>query len=96
MRLEWSRFALADRDEIFDHIEADNPRAAAMVDERIGAQAALLTQFPQGGRPGRVEGARELIVRRTPYIAAYRIAGDIVRILRILHGSRQWPDDMPD
>ena len=96
MRLEWSHFALADRDEIFDHIEADSPRAAATVDDRIGACVALLMQFPERGRPGRVEGTRELIIGQTPYLAAYRTMGDVVRILRILHGSRQWPDEMPN
>ena len=28
MRLEWSAFALEDRAAIFDHIEAESPRAA--------------------------------------------------------------------
>ena len=45
------------------------------------------------GRPGRIEGTRELVISRTPYIAAYRIAGDTVRILRLLHGAQQWPDE---
>ncbi|WP_341866191.1 hypothetical protein [Paraburkholderia hospita] len=33
---------------------------------------------------------------RTPYIAAYRITGDTLRILRVLHGAQQWPDEMSD
>jgi toxin ParE1/3/4 len=37
-----------------------------------------------------------LVIHRTPHIAAYRIAGNTVRILRILHGARQWPDDMAE
>lgn len=37
MRLVWSPFALADRDEIFSYIEADNPKAAAEIDERIAS-----------------------------------------------------------
>ena len=94
MTLEWSAFALADRDGIFDYIEADNPRAAVIVDERISTQVEQLTRFPQSGRPGRIAGTRELVISRTPYIAAYRIAGNLVRILRILHGSQQWPDGM--
>jgi toxin ParE1/3/4 len=56
----------------------------------------LLGRLPRSGRPGRVEGTRELVIIRTPYIVAYRIIGDTVRILRVLHSSRQWPDDMPD
>jgi plasmid stabilization system protein ParE len=55
-----------------------------------------LKRFPELGRPGRIEGTHELVISRTPYIAAYRIAGDTVCILRLLHGAQQWPDDMPD
>jgi toxin ParE1/3/4 len=95
MRLEWSIFARADRDAIFDYIEADSPQAAIAVDDRIREQVETLARFPESGRPGRVEGTRELVIHRTPYIAAYRIAGSTVRILRVLHGARQWPCDMP-
>jgi len=76
------------------HIEAESPRAAVSVDARIQACVENLKQFPEMGRPGRIEGTRELVISRTPYIAAYRIAGDRVRILRLLHGAQQWPDEM--
>lgn len=59
-----------DRERIFDFIEQDDPRAAIAVDERIATQVPVLLQFPEGGRPGRIEGTRELVVRRTPYIVA--------------------------
>jgi toxin ParE1/3/4 len=85
---------MADRNTIFDHIEADSPQAAITMDGRIREQIEMLTRFPESGRPGRVEGTRELVVTRTPYIAAYRITGKKVRILRILHGARQWPGDI--
>jgi toxin ParE1/3/4 len=94
VRLEWSHFAQADRDAIFDYLEADSPQAAITVDERIREQVEGLGQFPESGRTGRVDGTRELVIQRTPYIAAYRITGDTVRILRVLHGARQWPEDM--
>ncbi len=96
MRLEWSALAQADRDTIFEYIEADNPRAAVAVDKRISDRVNLLGRLPRSGRPGRVEGTRELVITRTPYIVAYRIIGDTVHILRVLHSARQWPDDMPD
>ena len=96
MRLEWSAYALADRTAIFDYIEADSPRAAVVVDARIREQVETLALFPHSGRPGRIEGTRELVISRTPYIVAYRIAGDTVRILRVLHGARRWPEDMSD
>jgi toxin ParE1/3/4 len=96
MRLEWSAYAMADRIAIFDYIEADGPQAAIAVDERIREQVETLTRFPQSGRPGRIEGTRELVISRTPYVVAYRISGNTVRILRVLHGSRRWPDDMSE
>ena len=96
MRLEWSAFAIEDRDAIFDYIEEDSPRAAVVVDDRIRVQVRQLLQYPETGRPGRVDGTRELVIRRTPYIAAYRVSGDVVRILRVLHGAQQWPDEILD
>ncbi|MGH9610334.1 MAG: type II toxin-antitoxin system RelE/ParE family toxin [Bryobacteraceae bacterium] len=96
MRLEWSAFAQADREAIFDYIEADSLRAAVAVDDRIRAQIEKLKTFPELGRRGRIEGTRELVIDHTPYIAAYRITGDTVRILRVLHGARRWPEELPD
>ena len=96
MRLEWSAYALADRIAIFDYIEAESLRAAVAVDERIREQIEVLARFPQSGRKGRIEGTRELVISRSPYIVAYRIKGNTVRILRVLHGSRRWPDEMSD
>jgi plasmid stabilization system protein ParE len=52
VRLEWSIFALTDRDAIFDYIEADSPQAAIAVDNRIRAQVESLAEFPESGRPG--------------------------------------------
>lgn len=94
MKLEWSIFARADRAAIFDYIEAESPRAAIAVDERIHTQVEGLLRFPERGRPGRIEGTRELVIRRTPYIAAYLITRDTIRILRILHGAQLWPDEV--
>jgi toxin ParE1/3/4 len=96
MILEWSTFAIADREAIFDYIEADSPQAAIAVDDRIRVSVEGLAQFPEMGREGRVEGTREMVIQRTPYIAAYRIVGDRLKILRVLHGAQQWPDDIPE
>jgi len=48
--------------------------------------------LPGLGRPGRVEGTRELVVPRTPYIVAYTVIDDQVMILSVIHSSRRWPD----
>ncbi|HEV7437033.1 MAG TPA: type II toxin-antitoxin system RelE/ParE family toxin [Pseudorhizobium sp.] len=95
MKLTWSAFALSDRDAIFTYIEADNPSAAVVVDERIATAVRHLVDFPASGRIGRVAGTRELVIGRTPYVAAYAVTGTTIRILRILHGAQEWPDDLP-
>ena len=95
MKLVWSAFALSDRDGIFTHIEAENPRAAIALDERIAAAARRLVEFPESGRPGRVAGTREFVVTGTPYVAAYTVTESSIRILRVLHGAQKWPDELP-
>jgi hypothetical protein len=59
VKLLWSAFALADRDGIFTHIQADNPRAAIAVDERIAAAARRLVDVdPALDRQAGVEQAK--------------------------------------
>ena len=89
MKLSWTPEAIADRDAIFDYIEADNPAAALALDELFSEKAERLTDHPKLGRVGRVEGTRELVVHEN-YILVYDIVGDLARILRVLHAARQW------
>jgi toxin ParE1/3/4 len=62
-------------------------RVAISIYERLSA----LMEFPEQGRQGRKSGTRELIFTGLPYLAIYRIRGDAVEILRILHGAQNWP-----
>lgn len=66
------------------------------MDERIAEAARRLIDFPQSGRPGRVDGTRELVIARTSYVAPYLVDGNVVRILRVIHGARIWPVEIPD
>ena len=91
MRIEWLRQAAANVDEIKAYIARDNPAAAIKVGQRIVERVEGLAEFPYTGRPGRVAGTRELVISGTPYIVAYRVAGEVVQIIRVLHGARQWP-----
>ena len=93
MKLEWSEAARSDRQRIYDYIDANNPRAAITVDQRIRESLERLLHFPMSGRIGRVSDTRELVIDRTPYIAAYLVGDGTVRILRLLHGAQEWPDD---
>jgi toxin ParE1/3/4 len=86
--------ARADLAELVEYIAADNPTAGYRVHEDIRKQTGLLAIYPEIGRPGRVRGTRELVVTGTPYIAAYRFAGGVVTVLRLLHGARRWPQKL--
>ena len=74
------------------YIARDNPPAADRQVERVLAAVAGLLQFPEIGRPGRRAGTRELVINRTPYIPAYRLRGDAIVILRVIHSRRRWSD----
>ena len=91
MEILWRAAALNDLEAIRDFIAQDNPQAAARVRTAIRTAVDRLAQYPEFGREGRVPGTRELIVATAPYIVAYRIAEDQVRILAVIHTSRQWP-----
>ena len=91
MRVKWSRKALLNLELAVEYIAADNPTAASEVAQRIWDASQILADQPGIGRPGRVRGTRELLVTGTPYIVPYRVVGDAVQILRVLHTTRKWP-----
>ena len=88
--LVWLELARTDLLEIIDYISDDNPDAAQRLKNDIEAKAANLPGFPEIGRPGRVEGTREL-VSWANYIIVYAEDTFTVRILRVLHAAQQWP-----
>ena len=90
MKLYWAAEAIADRVDIYDYIEADNPEAAVVLDELFSKAAERLQIHPMLGRAGRVDGTRKLVAHEN-YILVYDIGGDKVRVLRVLHSARQWP-----
>ncbi len=89
-RLEWLQDAEADLDILTDYIAQDNIMAAIIMRDEIENQIQRLIDFPLSGRTGRVEGTREMVVARTPFVVIYRMTVDIV-IVRILHGAQHWP-----
>ena len=68
---------------------------ASRMIQRIRAAVMRLAASPALGRPGRVADTRELVITRTPYIVPYRITGDVVQIITILHSAQRWPDGLP-
>lgn len=72
----------------------DDPPAADRQVEGVLAAVAGLLRFPETGRPGRRAGTRELVVSRTPYIVPYRLRGEAIKVLRVLHGWQRWPNSV--
>lgn len=84
MPIRWLRKALRNLDEEVAYIAADDTSAARLAAQRIFTAIDQLTEQPNAGRPGRVPGTRELVVRNTRYIIPYRVRADTVEILRML------------
>jgi toxin ParE1/3/4 len=92
MRLLWTEPALADLAALHEHISQDDAAAADQTLNRILLLAETqLSRMPESGRFGRVPGTRELVVTGSPYFLPYRIVGDTIQILRVIHGARRWP-----
>ena len=89
-RLQWRPLSLADRDTIMEYIARDNPTAAIDLDLQFEAKAENARQRPTLYRPGRMKGTREIVVRPN-YVMVYRVTGDLVEMLRVLHAAQQWP-----
>ena len=92
MIVRWTGPAADDLTHICSHTEkrfgaAQARRAAKAIYEAADA----LQDMPLRGRPGRKPGTRELTVASLPFVIIYRAGKEAVEIVRILHGSQQWP-----
>lgn len=91
MIVHWTRRA---EDDLFGqcgHIAESDPILAARLGRDILSMVEGLRDFPLRGRPGRVEGTRELVLPGLPWIAVYAVADGRVVILRLVHGARACP-----
>lgn len=92
MTVTWSAQARRDLDSIHAYIarEADLARALAVVSDIVEA-ANRLGLLPGMGRAGARPGTRELVLARHPYVLPYRVRGQQVIVLRVLHSARRRP-----
>ena len=94
MKIVWSPTARTDLRHIEAYIAERNLSAAAKVAQAILVGVEGLRRFPGIGRPGRVPDTRELVISNTPYIVPYRVVGQMVDIIAVIHGARRWPDNL--
>lgn len=90
-KIEWSLLAITDLRSASEYIAEDNPTAAKKMASRVQEGVEYLAEHPHVGRPGRLEGTRELVVSGTPFIVVYWVREGAVQILRVLHHARKWP-----
>lgn len=90
MTLLWHPLAMADRECIMEFIARDKPLAALALDENFETHADRIEANPGLYRPGRVAGTREAVVHPN-YVMVYRVEGETITILRVLHAAQRWP-----
>jgi toxin ParE1/3/4 len=90
MRVVLLDAARADIGDIDRYITDDSPGAARRVVLGLIERMEGLADAPHVGRPGRWPNTRELVV--PPYVIPYRVRGQTIEILRVVHSAREWPD----
>lgn len=89
MKLFWTEPAIQDLRYLRDYIAADSDFHAADFISSIITRAEQLTTFPKIGRvvpEADSENIREIVYRS--YRIIYRIVGERVDVLAVIHGSR--------
>jgi addiction module RelE/StbE family toxin len=91
MKVVFDARAAEDLTQIHSWIAADNLSAAAGVAEAILAGVERLAAYPLIGRVGKVEGTREWVVPRLPYIVVYQVdqVRDVLRVVAVFHGAQE-------
>jgi toxin ParE1/3/4 len=91
LRIIWTERALIHIDAIGAYLDERNSAARVRILGAIGKGVERLALHPFSGRVGRAPRTRELVVPRTPYVVAYRVRGENVEILAVIHGAQRWP-----
>lgn len=93
MHVRYTRLSLRDLEAVrsYTHARYGDTATRAFLSE-VQTIIQNLTLFPDAGRKGRVQGTRELVIPHKPFIIAYRVQGDEIHILAVVHTTRQWPE----
>lgn len=91
MRIRWTPSAAENLQQIKEYLNEHNPGFAESTVLEIYEAVKSLKALPRRGRIGRVEGTRELVLLRLPYIVVYRVHEEAVEILHIWHAAQNRP-----
>lgn len=94
LSIEWTESAWEDLDGISGYLLGEGMPFEDVEEyvKRIFKAPEHLAALPGAGKPGRVQNTREWLVKDTPYALIYDIKGSRLRMLRVMHGSRRFPE----
>lgn len=83
--------AQADLEAILEELDEKSPKAANRIAAAVDKKCEALGRFPEMGRAREeiIPGLRSTLVGK--YVLFYRIRGEVVEVLRVLHGRRDLP-----
>ena len=91
MKIRWLKRALENLNDEAQSMARTAPHAAGEFARTLLENVDAASKRPDGGRPGRVPGTRELALAHFPYVAVYRVRENELEILRVFHTGRKWP-----
>ncbi len=92
MKLRWSQSAHNDLADILDHLNSENPLAAARLVRRLSGIEKRISSFPESAQEvAERAGVRRIPLVRYPFVLFYKVQNSEVIVLRILHGAMDKP-----
>jgi addiction module RelE/StbE family toxin len=88
MRIRWTPPAVADMESISDYLKNHRPQYRHPTMRKLYQGIQSLKDAPYRGRPGLVEGTRELLFAPMPYVIVYSAREGSIEIWRIYHTSQ--------
>lgn len=88
MRIRWTPAAAADLQQISDYLKEHHPQYRKPTLSKLYETIKMLKNSPHRGRPGRVEGTREILFPPMPYVAVYRLREQDIEVLRVYHTAQ--------
>ena len=88
MRIRWTPAAAADLQQISEYLQEHHPQYRQPTLRKLYETIRGLKEAPYRGRPGRVEGTREVLFPPLPFVAVYRINGETIEVLRVWHTAQ--------
>ena len=91
MRIRWTPPAAADMQSISDYPKEHHPHYRQPTMRKIYERIRALKHTSYIGRPGRIEGTREILFQPMPYVAVYCVYEQTIEIWRIWHAAQDRP-----